>query len=120
MFSFSIPFEVPSQNVCERRHWTARRKEQEGLAWLLKIHAAAVPRAKGQRLVRIHAYRKRLCRDDANLVGGCKGLVDALVTARLLVDDSKPWAKFTYCQDLASVWNDKLPRTTIWIDEGKW
>ena len=120
MIIFSIPFEVPSQNVCERRHWSARRKEQETLAILLRIHCPPFKRVTAQRLVSIRAYRKRKCRDLANLIGGCKGLVDALVTAGLLVDDSEKWARFEYAQDLASVLKHKTPMTGITISEGKW
>lgn len=118
---FTIHYQVPSQNVCERRHWTKRRKEQTDLAWMIKANAPKWRQAKGQHYLFINAVRKRLISDYANLVGGCKGLVDALVTAGLLVDDSEKWVKVRYGQVLVSQMpGASAPFTEIEITEGEW
>lgn len=109
--------EVPSMNVRERMHWRAQRREVT--AWELLIRAQRVPGtlpiATGKMAVHIHAYRRQRTRDEANLIGGCKGLIDGLVRAGLLVDDSRQWATFTYAEDVASKSPTRKPCTRIQI-----
>jgi hypothetical protein len=50
------------------------------------------------RKVTIVAIRTRKIKDYANLVGGCKGLVDAMVYNGILADDSEEMCQITYLQ----------------------
>ncbi len=104
MISFAIPYEVPSQNVRERWHWRRQRREVASCADLVRYfaHAAGVADATGPRRLKITSYRRRLITDRANLVGGCKGLVDGLVRARVLVDDRDQLAELEYEQRVLS------------------
>lgn len=114
-----IPFEVPSQNVTERRHWSRRAKEKKSVLWMLRgaLPSGCRPHDGKKRVVEITAYRRRRIRDHANLVGGCKTLVDALVTVGLLVDDSEQWATFDYRQDVLSAYGFDRPMTIIRITD---
>ena len=117
LIAFSLPFEVPSQNKTMRAHWGVISRQNKNWYMALKcmlsmhIDMDIVP-AKTKRKVEIIAYRKRLITDHANLVGGAKGLVDALVRAELLVDDSDRWCEITYRQK-----QDSVPQTLIEIWE---
>jgi hypothetical protein len=97
-WTIDIPFGVPSMNTRERMHWRAQRREVAKATHLLCACGLAVPRATGKRLVAIFSYRRQRCLDHANLVGGCKGLIDAMVRVGLLVDDRIELAYFTYDQ----------------------
>ena len=68
-----------------------------------------------RRKVVITTYRKQRIRDHANLVGGCKGLIDALVNAQLLHDDSDLWMEAEYHQELASKSPTGKPYTIVQI-----
>jgi hypothetical protein len=112
--------EVPSMNVRERMHWRAQRREVS--TWEAMLRAASTPslwqRMVGTRaVVHIHAFRRQRTRDEANLIGGCKGLIDGLVRAGLLVDDSREWATFTYVEDVASKSPTRKPCTRILIED---
>lgn len=113
----AIPFEVPSQNVTERRHWSARTKERDRLGWLLRAHlpAGGCPHGGRKRSLEIVAYRSAWIRDAANLVGGCKTLVDALVAADVLVDDGRKWVEIAYDQALYRRAGFDQPTTVIRI-----
>lgn len=114
-----IPLEVPSQNVRERQHWSKQQRELK--AWtrwfLYSKRPGGLDDATGKRCVAIIAYRTRRCSDQANLVGGCKGVIDALVRAKLLVDDSIEWMEASYTQDVASESPTKKPATRVVITE---
>jgi hypothetical protein len=51
----------------------------------------------GKRKVVITGYRKRLC-DRQNFARGCKPVLDGLVDAGVLVDDSEKWLDDVYVQ----------------------
>lgn len=116
-----LPVQVIGQNRRERMHWAAQRREvsmwaaRAGYAFL----AQGLPPATGKRRVSITSYRKQRFRDEANMVGGCKGLIDGLVRAKVLVDDSTKWATFEYHQYLASKspLGRGVPCTSIQIEE---
>lgn len=94
--------EVPGQNKRERWHWARQRREVQ--AWAACFKSSLVGSrllARGRRRVKITSYRKQRFHDEANLVGGCKGLIDGLVRSGLLVDDSSQWASFAYHQETA-------------------
>lgn len=102
MKSFAIPYCVPSQNVRERWHWRRQRKDVTTCEELVYWHSRHIAPAMGRRLVRILSYRRQLITDRANLVGGCKGLIDGLVRAKLLIDDKDRFAAFEYDQRVLS------------------
>lgn len=109
------PLVVPSQNVRERMHWREQRAEVRTWAtWFTFQRATAgLPKATSHRHVAILSFRRQLCRDHANLVGGCKGLIDGLVDSGWLVDDAIAWMTATYDQQLASRAPDRQPSTRI-------
>ncbi len=119
MIDLLIHLETPSLNTRERWHWSRQRREVT--AWTQQFTYAQRPggmdRAIGKRLVVITSFRKQRCRDEANLIGGCKGMIDGLVRAGLLVDDSIKLATFTYAQDVASKSPTGQPCTRIIITE---
>ena len=98
MHKFIVPIEVKSQNVTMRTHWARLAKENRKALFLVAHYARGIDRATQKRRVVMLCYRKRLILDRANLVGGAKGLVDALVRNKLLVDDSDEWCEIEYAQ----------------------
>lgn len=112
-----IPFEIPSQNVTERRHWSARAKERSELTWRLRaaLPAGGCPHNDRKRVLEIVAYRSAWIRDAANLVGGCKTLLDALVGVGVLRDDSRSWVEVSYDQALYRKAGYDQPTTVIRI-----
>jgi hypothetical protein len=85
----SIIYNWPSQNVLAREHYRKRAKQVELLTHAVKLEMelAGVAKATGIRTVHFIAHRKALIRDEANLIGGSKSIVDACKHAGLLVDD---------------------------------
>jgi hypothetical protein len=92
-WSLRIDRATPSQNTREGQHWAKRHREK--CAWWWSIRAArgflAIPRATGRRRLTIERHARTRPQDEANVHGGCKGLVDDLVELGLLVDDSPAW-----------------------------
>jgi hypothetical protein len=119
MIELLIHMETPSLNSRERWHWARQRKEVTDWAkWFTySQRPGGLDKAIGKRSVAIISYRKQRCRDEANLIGGCKGMIDGLVRSGLLVDDSIKLATFTYAQDVASKSPTKKPCTRIVITE---
>lgn len=100
-----LPIEVPSQNTRERWHWSRQRREVANWSSAASIAARRIGMpAIGQRkaYVQIRSFRRRRITDRANLIGGCKGLIDGLVRARLIVDDAEAWMIADYDQYLLS------------------
>lgn len=110
MIRIIIPGLLPSQNVRERSHWATRRRQEKrwerAILWQTGIEDGTTSR---RRKVRIISFRRQRITDHANLVGGAKGLVDCLVRAGLLVDDSDRWASISYDQGLRSDPRNPLP-----------
>lgn len=117
--SITIHREVPSQNKRERWHWAVQRKEVTTWAQFFAFHKSklGLQNACGPRKLVITAYRKQRIQDYANLVGGCKGLLDGMVRAKLLVDDNMEMVTVEYKQELASKSPTKKPLTVIEIVE---
>lgn len=115
----TIPREIPSHNKhYHAAHWSVVTRERK--AWETATMVAAA-HAKAERselprhcTVRILAKRKRLIRDIANLIGGAKPLVDALVSLRLIYDDADRWCTLHYAQELC---RGKAPSTVVQIEE---
>lgn len=114
MIRFTIPIQVPSQNETDRMHWRARNRLVQTWKIWARVAASTHPKAAGKRKVHILAVRKRLITDRANLVGGCKGLVDALTHAGLILDDSDDLADIAYFQETAK---GRAPHTVITIED---
>ena len=112
-----VGYEVPSQNVTMNQHWSKRGKERKNLERWIRVLTGSVPKATGPRKLHILAVRKRLVTDDANLRGGAKGLVDAIVAAGLLVDDKDSMALISYSQRTLGQAGLKRPTTTITVEE---
>lgn len=138
-----LPKDVPSQNERERSHWRVQRREvlnwlslasnrtdaQRVGTWASRACSPSLPGSGlflyrhdtwtgfAKRTVRITSYRARLLTDHANLVGGCKGLIDGLVRAGLLVDDADAWMSAAYCQELRSHPCNPIPKTACTVVE---
>ena len=106
MLRMIIKKRIVSQNKRDKMHWAQKSKDRDDWAsricvMVYQTGAQEYLRPKGKRLVRVVSYRKRLC-DIANLIGGAKGLIDALTRSRLIVDDSPQWMDATYVQHKVS------------------
>lgn len=121
-----IPLEIPSQNQTERgRNWRARagqtRDRRNAWALLCRSQMAllGIEKATGPRKLTIFAFRKRLCTDIANLIGGAKACVDGLVDAGLIQDDRDSKARIVYEQHLAKEIHgtSSKPFTMIHVEE---
>ncbi len=99
-FTIRIKRRIPSQNKYWGAHW--RQKSRDRNAWLAHILSECggkyEPPAGKRRLVIIH-HAAHLMHDKANLIGGSKGLVDAITKAGLLKDDSDKLADIYYDQN---------------------
>ncbi len=103
--SFTLRPRIWSQNQRDKAHWRRRAIVRgQWTNWVIfALKGRRTPPAAGRALVEIVSRRAQLIRDDANLRGGAKELVDALVHAGLLRDDSDDAAYFRYRQE-------KVPR----------
>lgn len=97
-----IPKRIESQNVYNKWHWSKRAgngKRSEKMSWYWNILSACGRRARKPYLkAYILSFRKGRLLDEANLIGGAKPLVDALVDAGLLKDDDVESCKIHYYQ----------------------
>ena len=88
----AIPVEIKSQNVMERLHWSDRHRLRQEYELLIRNQMTLndVEKAKkGQKFkLAITTYRNRLMRDEANISGGAKQMIDALVNEGFIWDDS--------------------------------
>lgn len=99
---------IPSQNVRDRWHWRVKDKDKN--VWLILLRAACGGQQTPPttpRTVTIFSFRWRLIADHGNLVGGAKGLVDAIVAVGLLKDDADQWARIRYEQRLCPKGHDR-------------
>lgn len=103
-WTLSLEWDVPSMNDLMRhggKHWWYKRMATAlrtlVLAERLRLR---IPTAIAKRRIRVTRYYGGRCkeRDHANLVGGCKALVDSLVKEGLLVDDAPAWVDDHYAQ----------------------
>ena len=89
IWRITIPIKCPSQNVRERKHWTANHDEKNDwwFATGSERNRLDIPKATGKRRLTIEAHGPRIM-DEANILGGTKGVVDNLVQMGLLRDDT--------------------------------
>lgn len=99
-----IPHEAPSLNTRDREHWASlsRRRTAYELAirQALREGPAALPGPGVPVRISLHSYRWALTHDEDNLVGGHKGMLDALVACGLATDDSRDLVAVDYSQSV--------------------
>lgn len=105
----TVPLEVQSQNVTDRMFWRKRHALKN--RWKVNLHSAVgyVERPTCRMVVTVEAYRCRLITDHANLVGGCKLVIDAIRDVGLIHDDSDKWMVAAYVQHLRSHPTNPMP-----------
>jgi hypothetical protein len=112
---------IPSQNQTSRMHWRAVRKLRKDEGWHVTAAKLALPKGtplppSGQHVnVTVQSYRSRLL-DFGNLVGGAKGLIDALVAAGLATDDKPSMMTATYQQITVPRKDERTVITITWAD----
>lgn len=116
-----VPLETPSLNVWQRMHWAARsrlKKRWRDSVWAAWWNANArheyPPRDRGRRRVTIYSRRFSKVRDFDRFIGGLVPLMDALVRAGAIVDDSDEWCEHG---DHAQVVDRKNRGTRIVVEE---
>ena len=103
-----LPLEPPSQNdvaLKDRRDFMARKRYKKfrsdyGELFAHHKRGLDIPDASAKRRViitRLYDSSGRR-RDISNIIGGCKPLLDAMVDAKLLVDDTEDWLEQFYHQ----------------------
>lgn len=117
----NIPYQIPSQNAREASHGLKRKAHMDRL---LKLCKSVIPQQTPTPDVRacvVNANRRRLIRDEANLVGGAKALIDCLVLCGVLWDDSIDFARISYGQSQIKASAEPSTTITVWsIEESLW
>lgn len=106
--------EVPSRNTLDKMHWSKRHRFSQMVETMLWPFRRGAWKATGPRSVLIIAARKRKL-DRDNLVGGCKGVIDALVRCGFLIDDDEQHCAIQFKQELCG---KVKPSVRITITEG--
>ena len=92
---------VKSLNRSRGEHWT-KTKSRRDITGLLVRNAcqlAGFPKANGRHAhLRIEHTRPALLRDEDNLYGGSKPLLDALKVSGVIVDDDRTWVTVRHVQ----------------------
>lgn len=107
---------ILSRNNLDKMHWSkksAYSKEWEQLIWAATN--CRPPSASRKMRVKITASRIRLL-DMDNLIGGCKGLLDAIKRLGMIVDDRPEYVEVEYQQIKARPMN---AQTIIELEEMK-
>lgn len=116
--SFIIPEITPSNAALLRMHWRKQRRLNKDWHYLVfmgksaweTVKKATLLPAKTKRKVIVRSYRHNKT-DPENVWGGTKPLLDALVTNKLLVDDSPDWLELNIYSEV----NRKDKRTEVSI-----
>lgn len=99
-----IPFAMPSQNQYQRWHWRKRARHINECRVLVRMAIGSVPglplTVPRRAAVTFTRYSSGEL-DYGNLVGGCKGLLDALRYEGVIHDDSPRWVEERYLQAAA-------------------
>ena len=119
VFSAELPAIWPSQNVYDRWHWARQRRQVEFWAGLIRCQLKAPAACDEFRTVLLQCYRRQRCRDKANLEGGAKGLVDGIVRAGLLKDDSSDWCDIAYRQGTIAMGGQRREYTVLTVWTGR-
>jgi len=129
-YTLTIPYESPSANRMRGVHWSKISSANLRIGEIIRAvggnelreHAAWVALHKPFTYLQILSMRCALIHDRVNLESGCKGLVDQLKKAGLMVDDSVKQCSDTYLQQLADLGvprnrltnrRRRIPRTEI-------
>ena len=111
----TLPAPTPSQNEYGQWHWAKRHKwtrtAEMFLGAVLRRSGWIAPAQPVRMSVEVVRYSAGTL-DEGNLIGGAKGLIDALVRLGLLHDDSPRWCACTYRQEKAT---RKSGRTEVTI-----
>lgn len=92
---------TPSRNEVDKWHWGKRNRFREALE--LEVFAYLTPKLRQafpldpRNVIRITRYSPGTL-DDANMIGGCKQLVDALVRCGVIEDDADDKCTIEYEQ----------------------
>jgi Holliday junction resolvase RusA-like endonuclease len=105
-WAFELPVEPPSQNrsvrsVYQKQHYYRRTRDEYEFLVRSAMKRNGIPEATGKRRIRVTRLmgKGKRAYDHANLVGGCKGLIDACVRAGLLKDDTAHYFEGYYRQE---------------------
>ncbi len=107
MIILQIKEPIPSQNKTDREHWSITHRRNKRYQAQLKTDLLLAYRKKDRdkyqsrpafAKVNIHSQRTRRILDNANLRGGCKGLIDSLTKLGLIFDDEDKYVEITYTQ----------------------
>lgn len=89
---------VLSRNKLDSMHWSQRSKYSKKWEGLLIIaFRFKPPRATGKVRLKITSHRAKFL-DHDNLVGGCKGIIDALKRMGVILDDTPALIEVEYEQ----------------------
>lgn len=119
-WTLKLPIKAVSQNELQGNYRGASGWRYRGIRRRFETAVArgrgAIPAATGFRraIITRHYRRGRRAFDYANLVGGCKPLIDALSKEKLLVDDSPKWCSTYFMQEPSGTTKDYI---TIVLEE---
>lgn len=113
MLVIEIPLPTPSLNKLQRMHWAQRKRLRDQYERIIRSCRRSSDRVKRQqfRCVKIERHSARRL-DHDNFVGGCKPLVDALVRAAVIWDDSPEYLEANYIQCKATA---KTAKTVVTV-----
>ena len=93
-----IPETILSRNRLDTMHWSKRyRYSQKWEALIWRAFNCKPPRARGKVKLKITSLRPGIL-DHDNLVGGCKGIIDAMKRLGMLIDDTPSFVEVEYQQ----------------------
>ena len=109
----ALPLKIKSLNVLNREHWAVkRRSKQEYQIFIrnqMRLKKIGNCNHKQKFKLQIISYRKKLL-DKDNLYGGCKGLIDALISEGFIFDDSPEYIDLTVEQHKAKEYQTVIVR----------
>ncbi len=109
----ALPLKIKSLNVLNREHWAVkRRSKQEYQIFIrnqMRLKKISKCNHKQKFKLQIISYRKKLL-DKDNLYGGCKGLIDALISEGFIFDDSPEYIDLTVEQHKAKEYQTVIVR----------
>lgn len=113
MIILDLPQATLSRNALDKMHWSKRNRLRGEWQWLVKAavleaNILVIPRTHGKLEIERISARKL---DPDNLSGGCKQLIDALVSEGFFVDDDETHLTTKYLQTVG-----KPARTIVRIN----
>ena len=87
-----LQMKVPSRNKLDRQHWAVKSKNKQIWALLIRnqmrLRKIRKTKEKEKFTVSILCYKKDRLYDTDNVWGGCKQLLDAMVSEDFIYDDA--------------------------------